>query len=380
MSIELIDELEAGELSVEFEGEEPQELLEWALERFAPADRALDRVPDRRRRAARHGVRDRPEMQVFSVDTGRLPPETLRADRAAAASATRPRARGAHARGARRSGAWSTGTGPNLFYELGREPPALLQRPQGAAADPVPRRPRRVDHGPAPRPVGDAAPNIRKVEIDHDHGAIVKLNPLAEWTEEEVWDYVREREVPYHALYEQGYTSIGCAPCTRADAAGRADAGRALVVGGERAEGVRHPLRDRDRRLRARAARDPRRGRGLDAALSDAPSQLTARTRARSRSRRPRRCSRSRSDERLPRRLAALARGRRGGRARGRGRRGARAAARARAPDRPHPRGLRPGRRAGGARDLPAAAARRGARRERARGLRRRSPRSPGRS
>src|SRR5207244_2577342 len=58
--------------------------------------------------------------------------------------------------------------------------------------------------------------NIRKVEIDHDHGAIVKLNPLAEWTEGEVWDYVRERELPYHPLYDRGYTSIGCAPCTRA--------------------------------------------------------------------------------------------------------------------------------------------------------------------
>ena len=45
--------------------------------------------------------------------------------------------------------------------------------------------------------------NIRKVEIDHDHGAIVKLNPLAEWTEEEVWDYVRERDVPLHPLYER---------------------------------------------------------------------------------------------------------------------------------------------------------------------------------
>ncbi len=42
--------------------------------------------------------------------------------------------------------------------------------------------------------------NIRKVEIDHDHGAIVKLNPLAEWTEDEVWEYVRENEVPTHAL------------------------------------------------------------------------------------------------------------------------------------------------------------------------------------
>jgi phosphoadenylyl-sulfate reductase (thioredoxin) len=58
--------------------------------------------------------------------------------------------------------------------------------------------------------------NIRKVEIDHDHGAVIKLNPLAEWTEDEVWEYIREREVPYHSLYDKGYKSIGCAPCTRA--------------------------------------------------------------------------------------------------------------------------------------------------------------------
>jgi phosphoadenosine phosphosulfate reductase len=69
--------------------------------------------------------------------------------------------------------------------------------------------------------------NIRKVEIDHDHDAIVKLNPLAEWNEEEVWDYVREHDVPTHALYARGYTSIGCAPCTRAIAPGeQARAGR----------------------------------------------------------------------------------------------------------------------------------------------------------
>ena len=35
--------------------------------------------------------------------------------------------------------------------------------------------------------------DIRKIEIDHDHGGIVKLNPLAEWTEDEVWDYIREQ-------------------------------------------------------------------------------------------------------------------------------------------------------------------------------------------
>src|SRR5881398_3838225 len=69
--------------------------------------------------------------------------------------------------------------------------------------------------------------NIRKVEIDHDHGAIVKLNPLAEWTKREVWAYLGENDVPVHGLYAQGYTSIGCAPCTRAIGDGEDDrAGR----------------------------------------------------------------------------------------------------------------------------------------------------------
>ena len=102
--------------------------------------------------------------------------------------------------------------------------------------------------------------NIRKVEIDHDHGAIVKLNPLAEWTKREVWAYLGENDVPVHGLYAQGYTSIGCAPCTRAIGPGRGRPRRPLVVGVERAEGVRHALLDRARRLRARAEGDHRQG------------------------------------------------------------------------------------------------------------------------
>jgi thioredoxin-dependent adenylylsulfate APS reductase len=57
--------------------------------------------------------------------------------------------------------------------------------------------------------------NIRKIELDHDHGGIVKVNPLADWTEEEVWDHLRSHGVPHHPLYDQGFKSIGCAPCTR---------------------------------------------------------------------------------------------------------------------------------------------------------------------
>lgn len=43
---------------------------------------------------------------------------------------------------------------------------------------------------------------------------VLKLCPLADWTEEQVWDYIRERGVPYNALYDKGYASIGCAICS----------------------------------------------------------------------------------------------------------------------------------------------------------------------
>ena len=57
---------------------------------------------------------------------------------------------------------------------------------------------------------------LAAVEIDHAHGGIVKVNPLVKWTEAQTWDYVRAHNVPYNALHDRGYPSLGCAPCTRA--------------------------------------------------------------------------------------------------------------------------------------------------------------------
>jgi phosphoadenosine phosphosulfate reductase len=54
------------------------------------------------------------------------------------------------------------------------------------------------------------------VELDAGHGGLLKLNPLAGWSAREVWEYVKAHGVPYNALHDQGYPSIGCAPCTRA--------------------------------------------------------------------------------------------------------------------------------------------------------------------
>ncbi|HEX5085249.1 MAG TPA: phosphoadenylyl-sulfate reductase [Blastocatellia bacterium] len=61
--------------------------------------------------------------------------------------------------------------------------------------------------------------NIGVVEWNERRG-LVKINPLATWTRQDVWDYIVAYELPYNPLYDDGYASIGCAPCTRRVAAG----------------------------------------------------------------------------------------------------------------------------------------------------------------
>jgi phosphoadenosine phosphosulfate reductase len=58
--------------------------------------------------------------------------------------------------------------------------------------------------------------DVKKVEVDTVHNNILKINPLIDWTEKDVWDYIRRNDVPYNALHDKNYPSIGCAPCTRA--------------------------------------------------------------------------------------------------------------------------------------------------------------------
>lgn len=57
--------------------------------------------------------------------------------------------------------------------------------------------------------------------VEWDEGnQLHKVNPLADWSEAEVWNYIRSQEVPYNDLHDQHYPSIGCAPCTRAVSVG----------------------------------------------------------------------------------------------------------------------------------------------------------------
>ncbi len=57
--------------------------------------------------------------------------------------------------------------------------------------------------------------NLQVVEWDENNN-ILKINPLAKWSEKDVWDYIKEKGIPYNPLHDKSFPSIGCQPCTRA--------------------------------------------------------------------------------------------------------------------------------------------------------------------
>ncbi|MFQ5673163.1 MAG: phosphoadenylyl-sulfate reductase [Nitrospinales bacterium] len=65
------------------------------------------------------------------------------------------------------------------------------------------------------RDQGVTRTNVHKVEEDIDHPPLIKINPLADWTQAQVEDYVKTRKLLVNPLHKMNYTSIGCAPCTR---------------------------------------------------------------------------------------------------------------------------------------------------------------------
>lgn len=66
------------------------------------------------------------------------------------------------------------------------------------------------------REQGVTRSQVAAIEIDAAHGSIIKINPLLDWSEAEIWAYAERERLPLNRLHQQGYPSIGCAPCTRA--------------------------------------------------------------------------------------------------------------------------------------------------------------------
>ena len=253
-----MDDLEAGELSVEFEGREPWELLEWALDRFGDGLALSTAFQEGDVALIDMAYSIDPSVRVFSIDTGRLPQETFDL-----IEQLRERYQGLRLEllspQAEQVQRLVDRNGPNLFRQSVE---LRLLCCNVRKVQPLNRALAGLDAWVTGlrRDQWASRSDIRKIEIDHDHDAIVKLNPLAEWTEGEVWDYLRENDVPVASALRARLHVDRLRPVHPCDRARRADAGRPLVVGVRRAEGVRDALRDRDGRLRARAPRDPRRG------------------------------------------------------------------------------------------------------------------------
>ncbi len=161
-----------------------------------------------------------PNLQVFTIDTGRLPAETLefidrvRERYGLAIEMVYPD-------GAELS-TFTTEHGANPFY---RSVHLRLTCCQIRKANPLKTRLQRLDAWITGlrRTQARSRTMIPEIEIDSIHGNIVKISPLARWSAEQVDEYSRVHEVPRHPLYEKGYASIGCAPCTRPLGAGDED-------------------------------------------------------------------------------------------------------------------------------------------------------------
>ncbi len=208
----VLDEYEAGELSVLYDDAPPQEILEWALDRFHPRMAISEGGGAEGMAILDMAVGIRPDARVFTIDTGRLPQETydlmerVRQRYGIEIEVLFPE-RTAIERLTKRHG-------PNLMY---RAVDLRLLCCQIRKVQPLVRFLGDLDAWVTGlrREQWASRAEVRKIELDHDHGGIVKVNPIADWTKDEVWDYIRANDVPYHALFDQGYTSIGCAPCTR---------------------------------------------------------------------------------------------------------------------------------------------------------------------
>ena len=86
---------------------------------------------------------------------------------------------------------------------------------------------------------------VKKISQDGARNGLIKINPLSDWTEDEVWSYIRKNEIPYNRLHDKGFPSIGCAPCTRAILPGEEiRAGRWWWEDGKKECGIHEPSPD----------------------------------------------------------------------------------------------------------------------------------------
>jgi thioredoxin-dependent adenylylsulfate APS reductase len=190
-----------------------EDVLTWALETFHPRFAIASSFQAESMVMIDLATRIRPDVRVFTIDTGRLPQEThtlidqIRHRYDIKVDVLHPD----HAR----VQAMVRQHGMNLFQ---RHQTLRMLCCHIRKVEPLRRALEDLEAWATGlrRDQAETRSAVAKVEIDETHNRIVKVNPLADWSAGDVWDYIRAERLPYNELYDRGYTSIGCAPCTRA--------------------------------------------------------------------------------------------------------------------------------------------------------------------
>jgi len=197
------------------------EILEWALDKYGKSLAIATAFQAEGMVILDMAARILPSVRVFTLDTGRLPEgtygmiETVRERYGVAVETVSPVTAEVESMTALH--------GPNLFY---REVPLRNLCCEIRKVRPLERKLQELAAWITGlrRDQNASRAEVRKVETIRGK---VKISPLADWSADEVQDYIRQHDVPMHALYKAGYRSIGCAPCTRAVQPGEDDrAGR----------------------------------------------------------------------------------------------------------------------------------------------------------
>ena len=201
-----------GAAAEEYKTRSAEDVVRWAVERFGPMMGIATSFQAEGMVVLDMVCRIEPNVKVFTIDTGRLPQETydlidrVREHYGIAVQVYYPD----HEPLARMVGEH----GVNPFY---RSVSLRLLCCNLRKVEPLNRALKDLDAWVTGlrRSQEETRANVAKIEIDKVHGDITKVNPLADWSYEQVWEYIKANRVPYNKLYDIGYTSIGCAPCTR---------------------------------------------------------------------------------------------------------------------------------------------------------------------
>lgn len=197
----------------------PEDLLRRTLSRFGPRIALVTSFQAEGMVLLDMARRLIPEVKprVITLDTGRLPQETH--DLMARVAVRYDITVEVFLPDSKQVAALVRRGGPNLFYD---SPEGRRACCHARKVLPLGRALRGLDAWITGLRRGQSADRatIETLELDAEHGGLLKLNPLADWSREQVWAYIDRHEVPYHPFYDRGYTSIGCAPCTRAVRAG----------------------------------------------------------------------------------------------------------------------------------------------------------------